>query len=77
MIQTFQAIGKNPHTLDLETIVEYVNEVGEVAPAALRKNFQHVATPRMLDELLVFLITTRQITEVNTNGIITIKPGRK
>lgn len=77
MLQTFQAIGKNPHTLDLETIVEYVNEIGEVAPAKLRKNFQHVATPRMLDELLMFLITTRQITEVNTNGIITIKPGRK
>jgi hypothetical protein len=77
MLQTFQAIGKNPHTLDLETIVEYVNEIGEVAPAKLRKNFQHVATPRMLDELLMFLVTTRQITEVNTNGIITIKPGRK
>jgi hypothetical protein len=77
MLQTFQAIGKNPHTLDLERIVEYVNEIGEVAPAKLRKNFQHVATPRMLDELLMFLVTTRQITEVNTNGIITIKPGRK
>ncbi len=77
MLRTFQAIGKNPHTLDLETIVEYVNEVGEIAPDKLKKHFQHVATPRMLDELIAFLITTRQITEVNTNGIITIKPGRK
>ena len=77
MLRTFQAIGKNPHTLDLETIVEYVNEVGEIAPDKLKKHFQHVATPRMLDELIMFLVTTRQITEVNTNGIITIKPGRK
>lgn len=77
MLQTFQAIGKNPHTLDLETIVEYVNEIGEVSPDKLRKNFQYVATPRMLNELLEFLVTTRQITEVNTNGIITIKPARK
>jgi hypothetical protein len=77
MLQTFQAIGKNPHTLDLDTIVEFVNEVGEVAPDKLRKNFQHVATPRMLDELIGFLLTTRQITEVNTNGVITIKPGKR
>ena len=77
MLQTFQAIGKNPHTLDMETIVEYVNEVGEISPDKLKTHFQHVATPRMLNELLEFLVTTRQITEVNTNGIITIKPGRK
>jgi hypothetical protein len=77
MIQTFQAIGKNPHTLDLDTIVDYVDQMKVVAPADLRKNFQHVATPRMLDELIVFLLTTKQIVEVNSNGIITLQPGRK
>lgn len=77
MIQTFQAIGKNPHTLDLDTIREYVNQVGEISPNDLKTNFQHVATPRMLDELIAFLTTTRQITEENSNGVITLKPGRK
>ena len=77
MIQTFQAIGRNPHTLDLDTIVDYVDQMKSVSPPDLRKNFQHVATPRMLDELIVFLLTTKQIVEVNSNGIITLQPGRK
>jgi len=78
MLKTFQAIGKNPHTLDIDAIREFVEaqEKG-IAPDLLRKHFQHVAAPKMLDELITFLIVTGDIVEVNRNGVITIEAKRR
>ena len=78
MLQTFQAIGKNPHTLDIDSIRDFVEaqEKG-IKPNVLRKHFQYVATPRMLEELITFLIVTGDIYEDNINGVITLKAKRR
>ena len=77
MLQTFQAIGKNPHTLDIDSIREFVEAHDKgIAPNVLRKHFQHVASPRMLEELISFLIVTGDIVEVNANGVITLMAKR-
>ena len=73
MLQTFQAIGKNPHTLDLDAIREFVEAHDNgVAPNVLRKHFKHVATPKMLEELITFLVVIGDIVEMNVNGVITL-----
>lgn len=77
MLQTFQAIGKNPHTLDIDAIREFVESHDKgIDPSVLRRHFQHVATPKMLEELITFLIVTGDIVEMNRNGVITLE-GRK
>ncbi|KKM62460.1 hypothetical protein LCGC14_1521450, partial [marine sediment metagenome] len=77
MLQTFQAIGKNPHTLDIDSIREFVEAQDKgIDPSVLRKHFQHVATPKMLEELITFLVVTGDVIEVNRNGVITLE-GRK
>ena len=78
MLQTFQAIGKNPHTLDIDSIRDFVaaQEKG-IQPNVLRKHFQYVATPKMLEELITFLIVTGDIIEVNRIGVITLEAKRR
>jgi len=78
MLQTFQAIGKNPHTLDIDSIREFVESHDKgVDPNVLRKHFQYVATPKMLEELITFLIITGDIVEMNRNGVITLEGKKK
>ncbi|KKK89988.1 hypothetical protein LCGC14_2727580, partial [marine sediment metagenome] len=77
MLQTFQAIGKNPYTLDINSIKEFVEAHDKgITPNVLRKHFQHVAAPKMLEELITFLIVTGDIVEVNANGVITLMAKR-
>ena len=78
MLQTFQAIGKHTHTLDINAIREFVEAQDKgIDPSALRKHFQYVATPRMLEELIAFLVVTGDIVEVNRNGVITLEAKRR
>ncbi|KKK42641.1 hypothetical protein LCGC14_3169810, partial [marine sediment metagenome] len=77
MLQTFQAIGRNPYTLDIDAIREFVEAQGRVKPEVLRKHFQHVASPKMLEELITFLIVTGDLVEMNRNGVITIEAKRR
>lgn len=50
--QTFQAIGKNPYTVDMNRILAFVEEKGKVAMSEIRSRFYHAATPAMLTELV-------------------------
>jgi len=71
MLQTFQAIGRNPHSLDIDSIREFVEaQENGIKPAVLKKHFQHVATPHMLDELIDFLLSCGDMIETNSNGVI-------
>lgn len=71
MLQTFQAIGRNVHSMDIDTIREFVfSQENGIKPSELRKHFQHVATPKMLEELIQFLLVTGDMIETNSNGII-------
>jgi len=77
MLKTFQAIGKNPHVLDLSAIREFVEAHDNgVLPSVLRKHFEHIATPRMLEELITFLVVNGDLFENNANGVITIRAKR-
>ncbi len=74
MLQTFQAIGKNPHTLDIDAIEDFVKaQENGIAPNILRKHFQYVASPHMLEELITFLKINGDIVEHNANGVITLR----
>ena len=50
--QTFQAIGKNPYTVDMNRIIAYIGERGKVGMSEIRARFYHAATPAMLTELV-------------------------
>ena len=48
MLQTFQAIGRNPHSMDIDSIRDFVfAQENGIKPSELRKHFQHVASPRV------------------------------
>lgn len=50
--QTFQAIGKNPYTVDMNRILAFIEEKGTVSLSEIRARFYHAATPAMLSELV-------------------------
>lgn len=53
---TFQAIGKNPYTVDIKRIYMYIKQKGRVSERDLKRQFYHVALPQQLDELLKSLM---------------------
>ncbi len=73
MLQTFQAIGKNPYTLDIDALRETVRGLGTIPTEKLKKQFQHVATPSKLEELIDFLITTGDFKELHDEGVKTLQ----
>lgn len=68
--QTFKAIGKNPHTLDMDRLLEYIVEKGRVPRAELFAKFYHVATPNMLGELINGLSAMGMVTLIPEDGEI-------
>lgn len=48
----FQGIGRNPYTVDIYRILDYVTEHGRVKMEAVRRHFMHAATPSMITELV-------------------------
>jgi hypothetical protein len=58
----FQSIGKNPYTVDIYRILEYVTTQGRVTKKQVRQRFMHAATPSMLDELIDGLLAAGFIT---------------
>jgi hypothetical protein len=50
--QTFQAIGKNPYTVDMNRILAFIEEKGATTFSEIRARFYHAATPSMLTELV-------------------------
>lgn len=64
--RTFQNIGKNPYTADIDRIVEYVAEKGKVRRSILLAAFYHVAMPEQLLELVGFLLAIGRIKIVVT-----------
>lgn len=64
--QTFQAIGKNPYTVDMNRIMAFIEEKGRVPMMEIRARFYHAATPTMLTEL---------VNGLNDMGMIELKDG--
>lgn len=50
--QIFQNIGRNPYTVDIYRILDYITEKGRVSRVSVRRHFMHAATPKLLDELI-------------------------
>lgn len=74
--QTFQAIGKNPYTVDMNRIVAFIAEKGKVGMSEIRARFYHAATPAMLTELVNGLNDMGMISTelVGTQYFISLKP---
>jgi hypothetical protein len=48
----FQGIGRNPYTVDIYRMLEFITERGRVSKEEIRRYFLHAATPTMLNELM-------------------------
>jgi len=61
MPKTFQNIGKNPYTVDMDRIQAFIYEKGEVKRKDLLAAFYHVAAPQILMDLVGALIAMGKI----------------
>jgi|SRR5690606_15644537 len=79
--RTFQAIGRNPYTIDMGRILEFVEQRGQTTPAEVKQNFYHVAEPAKLDELIAGMIAMNRIKVVGGDDgktyLAPTKNGRK
>lgn len=48
----FQSIGRNPYTVDIYRMYEFICEKGRVNKQEVKRHFLHAATPQMLEELI-------------------------
>ncbi|MBA2706032.1 MAG: DUF3987 domain-containing protein [Blastocatellia bacterium] len=71
---TFQAIGKNPYTVDMNRIFAFVKEKGRVTKQEVNQRFYHAANPAMLAELVNGLADMGKITMEFVNGTTFILP---
>jgi hypothetical protein len=62
MLRVFQAVGKNPYTVDMDQIEEFVSEKGVVTKRELLNRFYHAATPDILLQLLDALVMMGKLT---------------
>lgn len=58
----FQSIGKNPYTVDIYRILDYILEKGAVTKESVRRHFMHSATPSVLNELMDGLAAAGYVT---------------
>ena len=71
LAQTFQAVGKNQYTVDMNRIRTYVQEKGEVSQRELISKFYHAATPQILLQLVNGLVIMGDIKAIpNGTSII-------
>lgn len=61
MINVFQSVGKNPYTVDMDTIEEFIREKGSVSRREVLSRFYHAAHPEMLLQLINGLIMMEKI----------------
>lgn len=61
MPKTFQNIGKNPYTVDMDRILAFIYEKGEVKRKELLAAFYHVAQPQILMDLVGALLAMGKI----------------
>lgn len=52
---TFRSIGRNPYTIDMMRILDYVKEQDRVSISDIKAKFFHIAEPGKIDELLTGL----------------------
>lgn len=71
--QTFEAVGKNPYTVDMNRILEYIHQHGRVTRQQLYSQFYHVAAPAMLKELVEGIAEMGYITFETEGSVIYIK----
>ena len=65
--KTFQNIGKNPFTTDLDRMADYIRERKSVPRMEILNKFTYVAQPQVLLDLLGFLIAKGQVKVVGDN----------
>ena len=58
----FQSVGKNPYTVDLYQMLDYISIRGEVTKESVRRHFMHAAAPAMLTELIDGLMMAGYVT---------------
>lgn len=69
----FKGVGKNPYTSEIDKIVAYVRllniSTGEVVPMSeVLAQFQHVAEPRILKDILEFAVSSKKLWYKEMNG---------
>lgn len=66
----FKAIGKNPYTLDMDSILGYITDKKKVARKEVIANFYHSAQPEILNNLITGLIQAGMIDAEMVNNEI-------
>lgn len=61
MPKTFQNVGKNPYTSDMDRILSYIAEKGLVKRRDIMSAFYHVAQPQILSDLIGALIVMGKV----------------
>lgn len=56
--KVFENIGRNPYTVDIFRILDFVKQKGRVSVQEVKRNFMHAATPQMLTELIEGLVSS-------------------
>ena len=62
MLRVFQAVGKNPYTNEMDTIIEWFKNKQEANKKEFFSRFYHAAPPAILQDLLNALLTMGVIT---------------
>lgn len=53
--KTFESIGRNPYTIDMIRIIDFIREQGTTTPTEIKQKFFHIAEPTKIDELITGL----------------------
>lgn len=78
MLRVFQAVGKNPYTVEMDTIEEFIREKGSVTKTELLNRFYHAAAPDMLLELVnaLFLMKKIKVSGDDPNNVSYVTVGK-
>lgn len=59
----FQSIGRNPYTVDMYRMLDFIVEKGRCKKEEVKRHFMHAATPSLLDEFLNGLVGAGYVTQ--------------
>jgi len=61
--KVFESVGKNPYTVDMYRLLNFIIEKGRCLKKEVLQNFMHAATPNVLEELIKGLSDSGYITQ--------------
>lgn len=59
--KVFESVGKNPYTVDMYRLLNFIIEKGRCLKKEVLQNFMHAATPKVLEELIAGLVDSGYI----------------